>query len=431
MSTSSPTPLRRTRRDLIATGVIAAVAAVLAGGAWFTAPVRSAHLEPAVVPHESAAEPDVVPAGLVEVFTAEGSALPGVHRPVVAGGLTIAHDRHTVRALDETGAQVWSYSRKDREICSLGQAWDKVVVTYRSGVGCGDVIGLEADSGQHAGSRSAIAEETPAAVSSNDRVGIVGPDRVELWRSDLVRTVEYGEVEAKQEPGLQPHEQCTITSALTRTELLAVTEVCPDDPDVTMLRLQDASPEESRAPELHASVPLASADARLVSVGQDAAAVYLPSAPGSSGTTGASGTSDPSAGAAHLVSFDKSGAELSRTPIDPAPAGEGADSLAPVSADLPHHMTWFDGNNLYLLRPDTLAVANVVPEVLGTGVAAGEHLLVPVPEGIAVVDWTTATIERVIDVDRGAHTGEVHLATAGGIFVERRGESLVGLAPTT
>lgn len=422
-SSDSPTvPLRRTRRDLIATGVIAAVAAVLVGGAWFTAPIRSANLETAdaaTSKETTSAEEelvDTIPTQLTEAFTAEASPLPGVHRPIIAAGLTVSHDPTTVRALDAEGNEVWSYQRSDREICSLGQAWGEVVVTFRSGVGCGDVVSLDAATGQYSGTRSAIAEEDPVALSSNDRVGIAGPNRVELWRSDMVRTVEYGEVEAKQEPDLQPNEECDITSALTRTELLAVTETCPDDPGTTMLQLQEATPDESREPELYASIPVNDPDTRLVAVGQNAAAVYLPAT--------------AQGGEPQLVSYDKTGTELARATVEPAPALTDVDGVvAPATGDLSHHMSWFDGQRLYLLAPETLELSQVIPDALGTGVAVGERLLLPVPAGIAVVDWHTGAAERVIQIDRGGYTGEVHLEKANGVLVEQRGDTLVGLTP--
>lgn len=408
-------PLRRTRRDLVATGVIAVVAAVAVGGAWFTAPVRSANLETAAeVPEttETSAIVDTIPAQLSEAYVAESSPLAGVHRPVVADGLTIANDSQTVRALDETGAEVWSYQRSDRDICSLGEAWDKVVITYRSGVGCGDVVALDAATGQYSATRSAIADDSPAAVSSNDRVGVVGPTRVELWRSDLVRTVEYGEVEAKQEPGLQPYEECEITSALTRTDLLAVTETCPGGADTTMLRLQEATPEESRAPELHASVEVPSTEAHLVAVGQESAAVYIP------------GDSPV------VVSYDLGGSEIARSPVESAGSPTDESGLAaPATGDLPHHMSWHVGDQLHLLSPTTLEVVLTVEGALGTGAAVDERLLVPVADGIAVVDWETGTTDRVIPVDRAGHEGEVHLEKAGGVLVEKRGDTLVALSP--
>lgn len=409
----SPAPLRRRPADLLATAALTTLAAVTVGGAWFTAPVRSAHLDTAE--ESSLQQPGMttIPEQLSEVFSAEATALPGVYQPVVDAGLVFTHDTHTVRALDDTGQQRWSYSREDREICSLGQAWDKVVVTYRSGVGCGDVVALRSSDGRYAGTRSSVNDEQPFQLASNDRVGIVGPTRLDLWRSDLVRTVEYGGVEAKQEPGLQPHQDCEITSALTRTELLAVAEICPETPENqghATLRLMDATPEESRTPEIHASVELPSPGARLVAVGQDSAAVYSP------GET------------TELVAFDRKGKELSRSAISPSPLLDDPEGVfVPPMADLPHHMTWFDGSRLYLLKPDTLEVTSVIEGVLGTGVDVGERALVPVPEGIAVVDWVTGQTERVIPVDRAGYQGPVHLATTGDILVESRGETLIGL----
>ena len=59
-------PLRRTRRDLIATGVIAGVSALLVGTAFFTAPVRQADLSPAADAQEEFGQLAVVPSSLSE-----------------------------------------------------------------------------------------------------------------------------------------------------------------------------------------------------------------------------------------------------------------------------------------------------------------------------------------------------------------------------
>lgn len=408
----SPTgPLRRRRGDLVATAVITLVAVVAVVGAWLTAPVRSAHLEAAEHPATQPGELSSVPATVTEVFSPDRRELPGVDRPVVAAGLVIAHDDHGVRALDAAGAKVWSYTRNDREVCSLAEAWDKVVVTFRSNVGCGDVVALDAATGQYSGTRSSINDDSVLPLVSNDRVGVVGPSRLDLWRSDLVRTVEYGDVEAKQEPNLQPHGDCEITSALTRTQLLAVTEICPDDPDHAMLRLMDATPEESRTPEIHSSVALPSPRARLVAIGQDAAAIYSP------------GTSP------ELLSYSREGAQLNRTEVARSPLMDSAEGIyVPPTADLPHHMTFFDGQRLLLLKPDTLELDSVIEGALGTGAGVGGRALVPVAGGIAVVDWASGETERVIPVDRGDLDGPVHLAVAGGILVESRGDTLTALA---
>ncbi len=404
-------PLQRDRRDLIATAAIAVVVAVLVAVAWFSAPIRSAGLDRAEAEFVEGGLPAAPPAGLTEIFSLPDAELPGVTAPVIAGGLLVAAAGDTITAHSPAGEPVWSYTRGDAPLCSLGEAWGKVVATYRTNVGCGDVVALTASTGEYAGTRSANSPDAPVAVSSNDRVGTVGADRLELWRSDMVRTVEYGAVEAKQEPDLQPHEGCRITSALTRTELLAVTEVCPEDPSVSWLRFQEVTPEDSRAPEITGEVAVDSPDARLVAVAQEAAAVYVP------GPT-------PS-----VISFTEAGEELSRRPVAEASAlrlGEQVDAAA--VADLPHHMTWFDGRRLYLFTPTRLTVQHVFEDAVGTGVAVGGRLLYPTAAGVAVADWETGQVERVIPVDRGAYAGPVSLGALGTTVVEKRGDALVGLA---
>ena len=257
-------PLRRTRGDLISTALIAAVSVVAVGGVWLTAPIRESELRPAESEFVTAAPMETVPTALAETWSADAGVLPGVHRPLVIDGLVVSHDAHTVRALDPAdGTEVWSYTR-DLPLCSLGAAWGRVVTTWRAANGCGDVVSIDAGTGQYHRTRSAVSPDEVVAVNSNDRVGTVGAERLELWRSDLVRTVEYGKVEGIQEPHLQPHPGCRLTSALTRSELLAVTEVCGDG---TWLRFQEATPEQSREPvgplvQLPVADPLGAEDER-------------------------------------------------------------------------------------------------------------------------------------------------------------------------
>lgn len=397
-------PLRRTRGDLIVTALLSAVSLAAVAGVWVSAPIRSSELSPAASEFVSSTSLDVVPDSLEEVWSAPAAALPGVHRPVTVDGLVISWDAHSVRALDPAdGTEEWSYTR-DLDLCSLGAAWGRVVTTWRAENGCGDVVSIDAGTGRYHRTRSAVSPDEVVALTSNDRVGTVGTGRLELWRSDLVRTVEYGMVEGVQEPDLQPHPGCRPTSALTRSELLAVTEVCGDG---TWLRLQEATPEQARAPELLSSVRLTSDNAHLVAVGQSGAAVR-------DGAT--------------LISYSGDGTELHRHPVD-LPAGNGEElPYAPVTADLPHHMSWFDGERLRLLSPSALEVQHVLEDAAGTGVAVADRLLMPVRGGIAVVNWETGATEETILVDRGDHDGTVTLGVAGGTVVEKRGDRIHGLA---
>ncbi|QPK79709.1 hypothetical protein G7Y31_03115 [Corynebacterium lizhenjunii] len=400
------------RKHWLAVGAVSVVCAVAVGGAVLTANIHAADLVQEHLPTSD--EVQVLaqaPNALTPTLSLPNQPLPGVVRPVVAHGLLITSDGDTVSAIHPDGTRAWHYERSDAPLCSLGVAWGRVVATYRTGVGCGDVVAIDAQTGQYAHTRSAINSAEVSAISSNDRIGTVSAERAELWRSDLVRTVEYGFVEAKQEPNKQPHEDCVLGSALTRKETFAITETCDGDDQTTWLRLLDATPEDSRAPEVDADVEISSPGVRLVAIGQEAAAVYVPGP-------------QP-----QIRSFSKTGAELAASNVPASPAAEHpASPFVPATADLPHHMTWFDGERLHLLSPTRLSVERTIEQAIGTGVAVGERLLAPTRDGIAVIDWSTGDIERTIPVDRQGYTGPVYLAMAGTSIVEARGNELVVLS---
>jgi len=396
-------PLRRTRGDLIATAAIAGVSALLVGTAFLTAPVRQAELVPAAEAQQDYGQLAVVPSALNESFRLPDDSPRD--QPLVARGLIITHHEGTITATTPEGETAWTYYRPN-ELCAIEQAWDKVIAVYKDNAGCGDVVAINAETGEYAGTRSSIAPERITRLASNDRVGYASSERVEVWRSDLVRTVEYGQVEGKQEPDMQPHE-CTITSALTRTELLAVTETCAEG---SFLRLQEATPEDSRKPEITADVEI-SPDAYLVAISQDAAAVYDPT------------TSE-------VRAYTKEGTNVSSSSV-PAMAGpQLADDFVKVLpvADLPHHMTYWENDSLLLMEPAALAVSGVFQGALGTGFAAGDRLLYAAETGVAVVDWDKNAVDKIIPVDRGGYSGPVFIASAGATVVEKRGDEIVVLA---
>lgn len=404
--------LRSSPADWKATGIIVVVCAIAVGGAAITANINQAHLSQAAVPGDKDAPALAdVPEALHESFSLPNEPVPGQYRAVSAHGLTITHADHTLTATNPDGSEAWTYERTDADLCSLSTAWGKIVASYKAGVGCGDTVAIKAATGEYDSTRSAVNSEEVVPVSSNDRVGTVSTDRIDLWRSDLVRTVEYGDVEAKQEPDKQPHEDCTISSALTRTENLALTESCPDKPGTTWLRFQDTTPDDSREPDIAADVDIATDGARLIAVGQKAAAVYRPGP-------------HPT-----IESYNDKGEKLDSTSAEPSPdIDAGASPFAPATADLPHHMTWFDGSRLYLFKPSDLAVDHVVDDAIGTPIAVAEHMLVPTEAGIAVMDWSTGKTLRTIPVDRGSYHGPVYLTLAGDTIVETRGDQVVGLS---
>ncbi|MDY3127469.1 MAG: hypothetical protein SOW59_04980 [Corynebacterium sp.] len=413
--TSTPV-LNRSVRDWVATGTIAVVAAAAVVLSVVGADIRHAHLEQLNVPGEESTVTvlGTPPTGVEELFRVDNLGVSGQYKPLIAHGLLITNDSHEVTAYQPDGEVAWTYKRDNAEICSLASAWDDVIITFRTGRGCGDVVSINAATGTYAATRSAQNSTNVAAVSSNDRVGTLSTQRVELWRSDLVRTVEYGDVEAKQEPNMQPHEECTINSALTRKELLVVSETCPDSAHTNWLRFQKTTPEDSRKPEITKDIAIDGDGARLISVGQTAAAIYIP------------GTQPV------IVSYDDAGNEVARTEVSASPAvANSASPFSPATADLPNHMTWFDGETLYFFTPTAQRVDRMMKDAIGTPIATGQRALIPTKEGIAVMDWLTGSVEEIIPVDRGDYSGPIYLAISESTIFEARGNAIVALKATT
>lgn len=406
-------PLRRTRGDLIATGVIALVCAIALIWAYFSAPIRQAELTPATeeVPHQG--ELAVVPATLTESWRVTDESPR--KRPLVVNGLIITYADHTITARKADKTEVWSYKRTDAELCGLtslsNDPADKVVAIYRSPAGCGDVVAINSATGQYDRTRSAPAPDEVVTINSNDRVGTVASTRTELWRDDLVRTVEYGEVEAPQEGDMQPHPECEITSAMTRKELLALTEKCEDG---TYLRFQDTTPEDPRKPEMRKESVKIPDGSYLVAIEVDAAAIY-----------------DPAESVVSSYSQDGSALATTSVPQSNLLADAPHGVANPETADLPENMSFYDGSNLMLLEPGTLQVTMLFEgTALGTGVAIDGKLLFPSEDGITVANWRTQESESAIAVDRGGYTGPVSIASAGPTIVEKRGSDIVVLDAT-
>ncbi len=393
-------------RNRIAAAIIVVAVVAVVAWTWWRAPARGVEHVVGAAPSAPAAPLERAPEELKEIWSVEA---PRSSAPFTVDGLAIAADDRGVTAVDPaTGDTAWSYHR-DIPLCRAMVSHGRVITVFRGPAGCGEVTSLDAADGSYAATRRGMSTDEVEPVRSNDRSGIRDGRMVELWRDDLVRTVEYGFVEASSEPNLQPHPACTIVDALTRSNVLAVVNACPDG---HRLVIQEATPEESREPKIHSDVEL-DGPARLVAVGQLSAAVLVGDEVRTYSKEGRPGPSwRPAPG------------EL------PAPAAGDGPVPAAQTADLPHHMTWFTGSALAAFRPDDLSLAFVVPNALGTGVAVGGELIVPVPGGLARVDWTRGEVTGVIPVARPhlAPGETVTAAVAGNVIVEKRGDRLVGLA---
>ncbi|AGP31370.1 Rv3212 family protein [Corynebacterium terpenotabidum] len=416
-------PERRTRTDLIVTAGLTAAALCVAGGTWLYSDARGtdhtvASAGDAIAPTNS--DEVGVPTGVTETWTTTTD--PAITpEPLTMDGAVIRSDAHGITALDASdGHEVWTYHR-DLDLCGLTGSWSRVVAVYDGPKGCGDATSFAVSTGRYVDTRSALAADTVTTFRSLDHVGLLSTDRVELWRSDLVRTVEIGQSEIPALVDAQPTADCSYSSALTRKQVLAVAMDCPgaEDGDRTVI-LFNADPEDASEPEVDHEFAVPSGS-ELVAVGQDAALIYVP------GNGERAEDADDEEGSRFQVL--RTDGTFEQYPADPSsllPRASDVDLFIPQTADLPHHMTWFDGEQVVAFGPTDLDPRFSVP-ALGTGAAMGGRLLLPVDGGIAVVDWSDGHIENVLPVDRGDWTGPVTLRVQGTTVIEQRGADLVGL----
>lgn len=421
-----PPPERRTRTDLAVTGGLTVAALALVAGTWFFSDARGTDRSVTVsgIPPSATVTADALPVPDTVSEVWRGSTDPKIlSAPLTMADGVVSVDGNRVSVLDVSdGHELWSYSR-DRTLCAVTGGWSRVITVYRGPKGCGEATSLDLTTGRYIDTRSALAPHEVVSFRSLDHVGLLGTDRVELWRSDLVRTVEVGHTETTVNPGVQPTDGCRFTSALTRKALLAVTMDCPDTAGGNRtVSLLDADPEDSGEPDIthDFTVP---AGSELVAVAQQAALIYVPG-----DGVRARDSADDTGSRFQLLRSDGTFAQY---PADPAPvlaaANHGTGELfLPETADLPHHMTWFDGQRVTAFSPTDLEPRFAVP-ALGTGAALGGRLLLPVTDGIAVIDWSDGRVEKIIPVDRGDWSGPVTLRVQGDAVIEQRGDTLVGL----
>ena len=407
-----PRPERASRKDFLAVGAIILFLVVVLVTSWWGSDARRVdRTQAATLSAPVAAE--AAPTTLRELW--RGTSPQTVAPILLSGGVLTAEDdvlsMHDLRS----GEVAWTYDR-GLPLCDVTFSNERIVAIYRGPKGCGDVVSLTAGTGEYAHTRSALAQDAATALRSNDSTGIVSPHRVELWRSDLVRTTEVGRQETPVKKEEQRYADCPFTSALTRTELLATTQHCEGE-DKMLLRLLKTKPERSDVPEeLHSFyVPR---DGQLVAIAQHHAAVYAP--------TGASGDGKPEL----IVASDSGEVNHYPMPATPALAGTAQDTpVLPVTADLPHNMTWWTGDAVVGFHPTSLAPEFTVRGALGAGANMVDRLLVPVEGGVQVFDTEHKKKERTIPVRRdGLVAGSpVHLRVSGGFVVEQRGNEVVVL----
>lgn len=383
---------------------------VLVGGALVrtfsdAAATRSVTSE---APETAPAAPDDVPEALTEAWRAPSAATPV---PLAVGPTAITADGSEVVGRDPlTGLPRWSY-RRELQLCTVGAAWNRAVAVYEEGEYCGEVTTLEAAGGARGPQRNADVGLGARLQGNGTLVAATSPYYLEVWRSDLVRTVEYGEVPVEVQPGRQPRPGCRHASVVLGTGRLGVLERCPDDPG-DRLTMLEPNGEEADSPEELFSVVLPEKGARLVALSPDRAAVLLP---------------DPT----RLAVLDADGEQVASYPLD-LPAGDldgdPAGGVVPTTYGV-RTIQWWTGSRTIGLDISTLRPVWSLPNTLGPGTLMAGRLVVPVPDGLAVLDSGTGDHLLTVHVPRGDHSGRVGLASLGPVLLEQRGPEVVALVP--
>lgn len=399
-------PERRTKADVAAAVAIIAVIAVAAGLIWWTSDARATISNPAAAPVPALKSARDVPSSLRELWTAPS---PKTSRPVVAAGSVVTGDGRQVDGRDPaTGNVLWSYAR-DVDLCGVTHVYSDAVAVYPDDRGCGQVTTISGETGRRNNTRTAYADPEVALSSDGTAVLSAGDSRLELWRSDMVRMIGYGALDARIKPAVPAQPLCRMVSAAASSAAVSVLQACPGQPDMwlTLLRPadQEDEPETKFIPQ--PGVP-DDVDARVIAVSGTTTAVYVP-------------TPKPVVNV-----IDETGTMLFSTAL-PGPASPQA--TASRAGDV---VTWWTGDSVMVFEGNGLRYKYTVSPVdeqapVGPATVMAGKLLVPVTTGYDVFNPETGASEAHIPLRRAPIDTAVIPAVAGTTLLEQRGDALMAL----
>jgi hypothetical protein len=340
-------------------------------------------------------------------------------------GVAITGDGHKVDGRDPaTGESHWSYAR-NADLCGVSWIYHYAVAVFPDSRGCGQVSTIDAATGRRGPARTSYADRHVTLSSDGNEVLSVGATRLELWRSDMVRVLAYGEIDARVKPSAQGvGSGCTLLSAAARSSAVSVLEACPgqaskqDKVRLTLMRpgKEDDEPELHHVPEPGLSAELAAdSGARVLAVTDTGSgantAVYLPSPK------------------PRVEVVDQTGATIAKTLL--------ASKPSPVSAKLAVSrptglITWWTGDAVFVFDAATLAHRYTVPAAgsavpLGPAALMAGRLLIPIRGGVGVYNPATGDLERTIPVSRPSEVSAVFPGVSGPTVLEQRGDTVVAL----
>jgi len=406
-------PERRTRRDLTAAAVLAVAVVAVATALWWTSDAHHTTLTTAAGPapgNTTAAGAGSLPTALTEAWRAPSPATPV---PLAADGTAVTGAAGVVAGRDlHSGAVRWSY-RRDRPLCTVAAAFRQVVAVYQRSETCSEVTVLGWVDGRRGPQRTGPVEAPTRLVAAGNQVAATGRRYLEVWRSDLVRTLAYGRLPTPVQPATQPrpdceHDSMTLSNGKLGGGRLAVVEKCPGER--VRLTVQRSDPKEPDHPEVIFSTLLSGQQAQVIALSGERVAVALP---------------DP----ARLAVLDGRGKEVAEYPLavpDVDLRGNPPGGLADVT-QTPTEIYWFTGSATVALDTGDLRPRWTRAGSLGTGSELAGRLLLPVPGALAVLDTTTGQQLGALPVDRAGYRGPVGTASSGGVVLEQRGDTLVAL----
>jgi hypothetical protein len=401
-------PERRTKADLLAAAAIGTVVATAAALIWWTSDARATISRP-TTPAANPTPAHAVPASLRELWRADSAATA---QPVAVGGSVVTGDGRVVEGHDPvTGAVRWSYSR-DADLCGVSWVYRVAVAVYRDDRGCGQVSTIDGSTGQRGPARSSYSNRRVELSSDGTTVLSAGDTRLELWRSDMVRMLSYGEIDARVKPSSKGlHTGCRLASAAASSSAVSVFEACGRQADLRLTLLRPAK-EEDEPDQHNVAEPGIGVDsgAKILTVSETRTAVYLP-APQS-----------------RVVVIDETGTTVGSTLLPEPPL---TSNVVTRSSNL---ITWWTGHRVMVFDTANLTYRYAIGPAgssapVGPATLLAGKLMVPVTDGIAVCDPVTGVGEGFLPVHRAPGDAPVIPLATGAQLLEQRGHTLVALGP--
>ncbi|WP_069163564.1 Rv3212 family protein [Nocardia altamirensis] len=407
-------PERRTRADVVSAAAIAVLVVIAAVVVWARSDANSTESVTAAAPVPTPVAADQLPTAVRELWHAPD---PAAARALTAAGVVVTGAEGTVIGHDpRTGNELWRY-RRDLPLCGLESQAATVVAVYLDQRGCSQATLLAGDSGARRTARTSYMDPSVRLSVDGTYMLAQGPKRLEMWRSDLVRTIEYGFVDAPVNVKTQPRKGCALLSSGSSPSRLAVLERCPEDA-ADRLTVLNPAPKDNTVPEEYGSHVLAgpgtdSADAKVLAVSDNRIVLYLPGAPAAAGAEATS---------PRLAVFDATGNPIVVHQLS-APLSDKTTTTRIGSAYLV-----FTGNSLIALNGSTFDPLWTAASALGSPAAMAGKLLMPTPGALAVLDPASGGEVARIPVNRTEYTGApISLAVLGTTILEQRGTELYAL----